>query len=124
MAQHVADRNLLFGVLAMQRGFISGDQLVAALGAWVQDRARPLGQVLLEQGALPAPRWAQLETLVEEHLKRHADPETSLTAVGPQGAEGLGLRVAAPADLQATLSTVAGPQPPMGSALGEASAAR
>src|SRR2546423_1796317 len=124
MAQRVADRNLLFGILAVQRDFISADQLVAALDAWVQDRTRPLGQILLEQGALPAPRRAQLEALVEEHLKRHADPGTSLTAVGPQSAEEVGLRVAAPPDLQATLSTLAGPHPPMGSVPGEASAPR
>ena len=47
-----ADRNLLFGILALQMDFISRDSLVAAMNAWVLDKARPLGQVLLEQGAL------------------------------------------------------------------------
>ena len=47
-----ADRNLLFGILALQMDFISRDALIAAMNAWVLDKAKPLGQVLHEQGAL------------------------------------------------------------------------
>src|SRR5467141_1058386 len=52
MAQHSSDRNLLFGILALQMDFISRDALVAAMNAWVLDKAKNLGQILLEQGAL------------------------------------------------------------------------
>ena len=35
MSQSAADRNLLFGILALQMDFISRDQLIEALHAWV-----------------------------------------------------------------------------------------
>src|SRR5437773_8576035 len=77
-----ADRNLLFGILALQMDFISRDQLVAAMHAWVLDKQKPLGQVLLDQKALEASRHALLDALVQEHLKQHDnDPQKSLAAV-------------------------------------------
>ena len=36
-----ADRNLLFGVLALQMGFIARDDLTAALRDWSRDRDQP-----------------------------------------------------------------------------------
>ena len=76
------DRNLLFGILAVQMDFISRDQLVAAMNAWVLAKHKPLGEILVEQGALAAERRTLLDALVGEHLKLHADdPEQSLAAV-------------------------------------------
>lgn len=49
-----ADRNLLFGILALQMDFITRDQLVAALHAWVLAKHRPLGEILVEQKAMPS----------------------------------------------------------------------
>ena len=37
-----ADLNLLFGILALQMDFISRDQLVAAMHAWVLDKSKAL----------------------------------------------------------------------------------
>jgi hypothetical protein len=51
-----ADRNLLFGILALQMDFISRDALIAAMHAWVLEKAKLLGQILLEQGHLKAIR--------------------------------------------------------------------
>ena len=74
-----SDRNLLFGVLALQMDFIGRDALVAAMQAWVFEKTRSLGEILLRQGALTAERHALLTALVEEHLKLHGnDPEKSL----------------------------------------------
>ena len=82
-----ADRGLLFGVLALQNDFISRDDLVAAFAVWVADKARPLGQILVDRGALDDARRALLEALVGEHLKRHGgDPEKSLAALSSLGA--------------------------------------
>jgi hypothetical protein len=39
-----AERNLLFGILAVQMDFISRDALIAAMHAWVLDKVKPLGQ--------------------------------------------------------------------------------
>ena len=54
-----ADRNLLFGILALQMDFISRDALIAAMNAWVLDKAKPLGQILVEQKALRPDLWAK-----------------------------------------------------------------
>src|SRR5205085_5753605 len=78
-----ADRNLLFGILALQMDFISRDALIEAMNAWVLDKTRSLGQILLAQGRLAPERLQLLESLVHEHLKAHGDdPQRSLAAVG------------------------------------------
>ena len=38
-----ADRNLLFGIVALQMDFIDRDSLVAAMNAWVLEKTKPLG---------------------------------------------------------------------------------
>jgi len=70
-ANAAADRNLLFGILALQMDFISRDQLVAAMNAWVLEKAKPLGQILIEQGALDGDNRAWLDAGVEKHLAKH-----------------------------------------------------
>ena len=61
-----ADQNLLFGILALQMDFISRDALIAAMSAWVLHKAKPLGKILLEKGALRADTHALLDALVQE----------------------------------------------------------
>src|SRR5712671_4138346 len=55
------DRNLLLGILALQMDFISRDALIQAMHAWVLDKAKPLGRILVEHGALGTDRRALLE---------------------------------------------------------------
>ncbi len=77
-----ADRNLLFGVIALQMDFISRDQLISALSGWVLEKHKPLGRLLQEHGALGEADRAALEALVDRHLARHGgDPERSLATV-------------------------------------------
>jgi hypothetical protein len=45
-----ADRNLLFGVLAVQLDFVSKDALIAGMNAWLLDKGKPLGDILRDQG--------------------------------------------------------------------------
>jgi serine/threonine-protein kinase len=79
-----ADRDLLFGVLAMQMDFISREALIAAVSAWVLDKSKPLDRVLVDQGVLASDERDLLEPLILKHLKRHGgDPERSLAAVLP-----------------------------------------
>ncbi|MCI0460669.1 MAG: serine/threonine-protein kinase [Gemmataceae bacterium] len=79
-----ADRNLLFGILALQMDFISRDGLVQAMNAWVLAKAKPLGQILIEQGTLRPDAYALLEPLVQKHLELHGnDPQQSLASVRP-----------------------------------------
>src|SRR6516225_784143 len=77
-----ADRNLLFGILALQMDFISRDALIAAMNAWVLDKAKSLGHILQTQNALSEEEHALLEAMVRKHLEKHGnDPQQSLAAV-------------------------------------------
>src|SRR5262249_45696980 len=64
MSKADADRNLLFGLLALQMDLVSRDALIAGFNSWVLRKHTPLGQVLVEQGALSGPRRDLLESLV------------------------------------------------------------
>jgi tetratricopeptide (TPR) repeat protein/tRNA A-37 threonylcarbamoyl transferase component Bud32 len=78
--------NLLFGLLALQNNFIGRDALVAAFGAWIADKSRPLDQLLLDRGHLDADCHALLMGLVRQHLKLHGDdPEKSLADLSAMG---------------------------------------
>ena len=68
MAAKDHDRNLLFGILALQMDFISREALVAAMNAWVLAKDKPLGEILVEQKALAADSRDLLEALVQKHL--------------------------------------------------------
>jgi hypothetical protein len=54
MAAITAERDLLFGMLALQNGLINQGQLVAAFQAWSRDKARSLAEHLVDRGALEA----------------------------------------------------------------------
>lgn len=78
-----ADRNLLFGILALQMDFINREQLVAAMNAWVVQKATPIGELLLLQQALDRDKHALLQALVETHLDLHGgNAHNSLSALG------------------------------------------
>jgi len=98
-----ADRNLLFGILALQMDFISRDALIAGMNAWVLDKAKPLGQILVEQAALTARARDKLDAVVELHLEIHGgDPQKSLAAVSSIGAVRQELQRVADAELHAS----------------------
>ncbi len=83
-----ADLNLLFGVLAIQLDFIKRDALLDGMNAWVLNKSKTLGEILVSQGSLTPDRRALLDTLVKEHLRTHQNtPEQSLAALA--GAEQL-----------------------------------
>jgi serine/threonine-protein kinase len=103
-----ADRNLLFGILALQLDFISRDALIRAMNAWVLDKTKGLGLLLVEHNALDPERHALLETLVREHLRQHGgDPVRSLATVSLVGPIAGELRQIADSDLGATLAQIA-----------------
>src|SRR5262245_9518292 len=102
-----ADRNLLFGILALQMDFIGRDTLITAMNSWVLDKAKPLGQILLEQERLSAIRLQVLDALVSEHLKAHDnDPNKSLAAVSLLSPTRKDLQQIPDADLQDSLLRV------------------
>src|SRR5262249_9671364 len=82
-----ADRNLLYGILALQMDFINRDDLIRAMHAWVLEKTKALGEILREHGALTEEVHALLETLVRKHLERHGqNVRESLAAVEPYAA--------------------------------------
>jgi serine/threonine-protein kinase len=111
-----ADRNLLFGILALQMDFISRDDLIRAMNAWALEKSKPLGQILREQGALGSEEHALLEALTKKHLEKHAnDAERSLAALSSVTSvrQDLQEKVADP-DVQASLACVTATPPPAG----------
>jgi serine/threonine-protein kinase len=77
-----SDRNLLFGVLALQMDFITRDALGDAMNAWLVQKHRALGEILEERGALAPADRCLLEPLVLRHIQQHGnDPARSLTAL-------------------------------------------
>jgi serine/threonine-protein kinase len=78
----LADRHLLFGLLALQNGLISQVQLVAAFQAWTLDKARSLADQLEAHGDLDADGRAAVEAMVALHIKKHGgSSEQSLAAI-------------------------------------------
>jgi hypothetical protein len=107
LLQAQADRNLLFGILALQMDFISRDALIAAMHAWVLDKSNPLGQILQDQGALRADTRALLDALVERHPAMHNnDPHQSLAAVSSPHSVRLALEQVSDANVQGSLAHV------------------
>jgi serine/threonine-protein kinase len=87
-----ADRNLLFGLLALQNGLIDQGQLVAAFQAWTREKKRPLAEHLVARGDLETDQRAGVEAMVALHLKKHSgEVERSLAAIpaGPSTRESL-----------------------------------
>ena len=75
------DRQLLFGLIALQVGLIDQAQLVAAFQAWARDKARPLADHLADRGGPDAEGRAAVEAMVALHVKKHGgDTEKSLAA--------------------------------------------
>ena len=82
MANSGVDRNMLFGLLALQNGLIDQGQLVAAFQAWTRDRSRALADYLVGRGDLDADDRDAVETLVSRHLKKHGgSAERSLASI-------------------------------------------
>jgi serine/threonine-protein kinase len=100
-----ADRNLLFGILAVQMNFISRDALITAMHAWVLDKQKPLGRILLEQESLTTEQLQALDALIVQHLKAHGDdPDSSLAAIGSAAIDCSALESFRDGDVQASLA--------------------
>jgi serine/threonine-protein kinase len=107
MSQGAADLNLLFGIMAVQNDFISRDALIEAMGAWVLDKTKSLGAILVERDALSPERHALLTALVAEHVKvHHDDPQQSLASITSASSVRRHLSRVADPDLQVSLAVV------------------
>lgn len=108
-----ADRNLLFGVLALQGGLIDAAQLAEACTAWAARGVTPLADLLVGRGWLTPEDRAHVEYFLSRRLARHGgDAHASLIAA-TAGAE-LTLKALASIgdpEVQHTLTHVLAPTP-------------
>ena len=69
MAKGEVNRNLLFGLLALQNGMVDQSDLVAAFRGWVRDKNQSLAAYLIERGQLEGDCKSALDALVELYEK-------------------------------------------------------
>ena len=107
MSASSSDRNVLFGVLALQMEFITQAGLIAALQAWTLQKSRLLGELLVELGHMSAEDRAALEPMVDRHVARHGGrAEQSLAALSSLSEVAAELRELNDADVQHSLQHV------------------
>ena len=107
MSNPIGQRNLLFGILALQKNILSADLFAAAMKVWVEKKSKGIAQILREQNALSENQHAVLEELVDDHLARHGnDPQKCLAAVCLSGPARQELEKIADPDVQAGLAQV------------------
>jgi PAS domain S-box-containing protein len=76
------DRNLLFGVVALQADLLDADQFIKACTLWTTRKDVPLSDLLVEFGWLTAADKSDVERLLNRKLKKHGgDVKNSLAAV-------------------------------------------
>jgi eukaryotic-like serine/threonine-protein kinase len=76
------DRNLLFGVLALQADLLDAARFAEACTAWSDRKETPLGQLLVERGWLTSEDRNGVEQLLDRKLGKHAgDIRASLAEV-------------------------------------------
>jgi signal transduction histidine kinase/tRNA A-37 threonylcarbamoyl transferase component Bud32 len=75
-----ADRNLLFGVLALQVDLINHGQFVEACAAWTARKEGTLADLLVERGWLTATDRSDVERLLQRKLKKHGGDSSSVLA--------------------------------------------
>ncbi|WP_435010851.1 WD40 repeat domain-containing serine/threonine protein kinase [Tundrisphaera lichenicola] len=104
MSAAQADRNLLFGILALQMNFIGLDQLVAGIEEWVRDKSRSIDQILVDRGSLDPRCRELLVPMVAAHVEQHeGDPARSLAALSTLGSVVPPLTQLGDPDIQASL---------------------
>jgi WD40 repeat protein/tRNA A-37 threonylcarbamoyl transferase component Bud32 len=108
------DRNLLFGVLALQADLIDQAQFVEACTLWTTRKHVPLANLLVERGWLTAADRAHVEWLLGRQLQRHGgDAHAGLAAVA-DGAVRHALSALEDVEVHQSLADLTPPPPPSG----------
>ena len=102
-----ATRDLLFGLLALQNGLVTREQLVTAFALWTASCETSIAQVLIDQEAPHRAHRALVEALVEAHVKIHGgDPEKSLASLEVSPSTRDRLEAAGGPDVEASLAQI------------------
>ncbi len=84
------DRNLLFGVLALQADLLDRDQFAEACAAWAARKDGALADLLVERGWLSDEDRSHVEYLLERKVQKHAgNTRASLAAAATPEARGV-----------------------------------
>jgi len=103
-----ADRNLLFGVLALQLELIDPRQFADACAGWASRKEIALGDLLAERGWISKEDEADVDRLLERKLKRHGgDVHASLAAVADERVQSAAAAIADP-EVRHSLAPVPG----------------
>lgn len=102
------DRELLLGILALQTEMVSRDRLAAGMNQWAQQPAKPLSEILQQQGALDEQKKTLLETAVCKYLKEHGNVQSSVAALGAREAIGRLLEVDLDQSVRSSLRSLLG----------------
>ncbi len=104
-------RDLLFGLVALERSLVDSDQLLAAFEIWSVASDRTMGEILVAQGVLDEAGCALVASLAESRLaRREGDAEDN---AGFRGiSHRLGHRAAPPSEMGLS-ATVSHPGPPL-----------
>ncbi|MCI0457009.1 MAG: ATP-binding protein [Gemmataceae bacterium] len=79
-----ADRNLLFGVLALQAGLIATEQFIEACTLWSTRKTVPLADLLVARGWILPEDKHHLDYLLDRNLRKHGgDASATLGALPP-----------------------------------------
>src|SRR5262245_58750430 len=81
MSADQTDRNLLFGVLALQADLLDAARFAEACSAWATRKDTPLADLLLERGWLTPEDRAHLDYLLQRKLQMHAGAARASLAV-------------------------------------------
>jgi serine/threonine protein kinase len=104
-----ADRNLLFGVLALQADLLDPARFAEACSAWAARKDTPLADLLVERGWLTEEERGHVEFLLQRKLKKHGgDARASLAEVTTDPVRQSLLSVADP-DVQQSLAELPTP---------------
>ncbi|MFP6764284.1 MAG: hypothetical protein VB858_11715, partial [Planctomycetaceae bacterium] len=111
MPDAASDRNLLFGILALQMDCTTRDGLIDGLQAWTQDKTRSIGEILVHRKHMLPEQRDVLEQLVDAHIAQHGgDPQQSLQELSSVAVAAFDLRSIEDPDVQASLQTLDAPQ--------------
>ncbi len=79
MSKGEVNPELLFGLVALQNGFIDQSGLVTAFHGWERDKSQSLAAYLVARGDLDQDRKSAIDALVAEHRQ---DDGRKLEALG------------------------------------------
>ncbi len=75
------ERNLLFGVVALQNGAVDADRLAETCAAWSEEPSQPLANLFVNRGLMTHEQKTEIEKVVASELDAHGgDPQATLSA--------------------------------------------